>query len=195
MATIAPALTFGALFRDPTANPLGTTDTDLRAAYREIYDQYRVEDSPLTVAELEQEILTDFIEPIGAVGIMVADSESKTGHLKVTHGYARYASRAGQANVDRGATFCFEGEVDGTDASTVAFGRDQLVMTPYAKFPRMPDRHQTRLAGEPSKAMVGPFEASAANVHTVRTREPCLSPSIWWPSSWTRTLRLRRPTW
>jgi hypothetical protein len=53
MATIAPALTFGALFRDPTANPLGTIDTDLRVAYRVIYAQYRVEDPPLTVSELE----------------------------------------------------------------------------------------------------------------------------------------------
>jgi hypothetical protein len=77
MATIAPALTFGALFRDPTANPLGTTETDLCAAYRVIYAHYHVEDYPLTVEELEQEILTDFLEPIGAVGIMVADSESK----------------------------------------------------------------------------------------------------------------------
>jgi hypothetical protein len=170
MATIAPALTFGALFRDPAANTLGTTDTDLLAAYRVIYAQYRVEDTPLMVAELEQEILTDFLEPIGAVDIMAADSESKTGNLKVTHGYARYASRAGQANVDRGATFGFEGEVDGTDAPTAAFDRDQLGMMPYVSVPRMPDRHQTLLAGEPSKAMVGPFEASAANVHTVRTR-------------------------
>jgi hypothetical protein len=102
MAAITPALTFVALFRDPTANPLGTTDTDLRAAYRVIYSQYRVEDFPPTVEELEQEILTDFLEPIGALGIMVADSESKTGHLKITHGYARYSSRAGRANIDRG---------------------------------------------------------------------------------------------
>jgi hypothetical protein len=30
MATIAPTLTFGALFRNAATNPLGTTDTDLR---------------------------------------------------------------------------------------------------------------------------------------------------------------------
>jgi hypothetical protein len=170
MAAITPALTFGALFRDPAANPLGTTDMDLRAAYRVIYAQYRVEDSPLAVEELEQAILTDFLEPIRAVGIMVADSESKTSHLKLTHGYARYSSRAGQANVDRSATSCFEGGVDGTDASMVAFDRDQLVMTPYVHVPRMLDRQQTLLVGELSKAMVGPFEADAANVHTIRTR-------------------------
>jgi hypothetical protein len=110
------------------------------------------------------------LEPIGALGIVVADSESKTGHLKITHGYARYSSRAGQVNLDRGATFCFEGEVDGTDASTVAFDRDQLGMTPYVNVPRIPYRHHTLLAGEPGKAMVAPFEADAANVHTVRTR-------------------------
>jgi hypothetical protein len=170
MAAIIPACTFGALFRDPAANPLGITDTDLWDAYRVIYLQYRVEDSPTTVKELEQEILTDFLEPIGALGIMVADSESKTVHLKITHGYARYSSRAGHANIDRGATFCFEGEVDGTDASTVAFYRDQLGMTPYINVPRMPDRHQTLLTGEPTKTMVGLFEADATNVHTVRTR-------------------------
>jgi hypothetical protein len=176
MAAITPARTFGALFRDPAANPLGTTDADLRAVYRVIYSQYRVEDSPPTVEELEQEILTDFLEPIGALGIMVADSESKTGHLKITHGHAHYSSRAGHANIDRGATFCFEGEVDGTGASTVAFDRDQLGMTPYVNVPQMPDRHQTLLAGEPTKTMVGPFEADATNVHTVRTRGAMFTP-------------------
>jgi hypothetical protein len=170
MAAITPTLTFGALFRDPATNPLGTTYTDLWAAYRVIYSQYRMEDSPPTVKELEQEILTNFLEPIEALGIMVADSESKTGHLKITHGYARYSSRAGHANIDRGATFCFKGEVDGTDASTVAFDRDQLGMTPYVNVPLMPDRHQTLLAGEPTKTMVGPFEADATKVHTIRTR-------------------------
>jgi hypothetical protein len=170
MAAITPALTFGALFRDTATNPPGTTDTDLRAAYRVIYSQYRVEDSPPTVEELEQEILTDLLEPIGALGIMVADSESRTSHLKITHGYARYSSRAGHTNIDRGATFYFEGEVDGTDASTVEFDRYQLGMTPYANVPRMPDRHQTLLAGEPTKTMVGPFEADAANVNTIWTR-------------------------
>jgi hypothetical protein len=43
-------------------------------------------------------------------------------------------------------------------------------MTPYVNVPRMLDRHQTLLAGEPTKTMVGPFEADATNVHTVRTR-------------------------
>jgi hypothetical protein len=43
-------------------------------------------------------------------------------------------------------------------------------MTPYVNVPRMPDRHQTFLAGEPTKTMVGPFEADATNVDTVRTR-------------------------
>jgi hypothetical protein len=55
MAAITPARTSGALFRDPAANPLGTTNTDLWAAYRVIYSQYRVEDSPPTVEELEQD--------------------------------------------------------------------------------------------------------------------------------------------
>jgi hypothetical protein len=52
----------------------------------------------------------------------------------------------------------------------VDFDRDQLGMTPYVNVSRIPDRHQTLLVGEPSKVMVGPFEASATNVHIVRTR-------------------------
>jgi hypothetical protein len=49
-------------------------------------------------------------------------------------------------------------------------------MTPYVDVPRMPDQDQTLLVGEPSKAMVGPFEADTANVHTVRTRGAMLIP-------------------
>jgi hypothetical protein len=51
----------------------------------------------------------------------------------------------------------------------VVFDKDQLGLTPYVNVPRMPDRHQTLLIGEPAKAMVGPFEADKDNVHTVRT--------------------------
>jgi hypothetical protein len=42
--------------------------------------------------------------------------------------------------------------------------------TPYVNVPQIPDQQQALLAGEPSKAMVGPFEANEANVHTARTR-------------------------
>jgi hypothetical protein len=57
------------------------------------------------VEHLEKEILTDFLEPIGAMGFMMDDSGSKTDILKLTNGYTQYSSRPGQAHVDRCATF------------------------------------------------------------------------------------------
>jgi hypothetical protein len=122
------------------------------------------------VEEPEGDILTDFLEPSGAVGLMVTGSGSKTGNLKLTHGYARYSSRPGRVHIDRGASFCFEGKVDGTDAYSVAFDMDQLGLTPYVNVLRMLDCHQSLLEGEPTKAMVGPFEADEANVLTIHSR-------------------------
>jgi hypothetical protein len=116
------------------------------------------------------EILSDFAEPIGAVGFMIAASGSKTGHLKITHVYAHYFSWLGRVHIDRGASFCFEGEVDCTNAFLVASDRDKLGLTPYINVPRMLDRHQLLLEGEPTKAMVGSFKANEANVHTIRSR-------------------------
>jgi hypothetical protein len=125
---------------------------------------------------LERDILTEFRETIGAIGTMVADAGSKTGRLKLTYGHASYTSRPGRAHVDRGATFCYEGELEGTDACTVAFDRNQLDLTPYINVAQMPDRHLSLLEGEPTKTMVGPFEASDANVHTIRTRTAMFVP-------------------
>jgi hypothetical protein len=170
MAAITAHQTFGQLFSDPAANPLGTTEAEVRASYRFIYSEYRVEDSPPTAEALEKEILADFLEPIGAVAIMVASEGSNTGVLNLNHGHALYSSRPGKVHVNRGTSFCYEGGVDGTDAYTVAFDAGQLGMTPYVNVPRTPDRHLTLLEGEPAKEMVGPFEADAANVHTIRTR-------------------------
>jgi hypothetical protein len=125
--------------------------------------------TPPNVEELEGGILTDFLELIGTVGFMVAASGYNTGHLKRTHGYAHYSSRPCREHIGRGASFCFEGEVDGTNAYSMAFDMDQLGLTPYVNVPRMLDHHQALLEGEPTKAMVGPFEADEANVHTIRS--------------------------
>jgi hypothetical protein len=72
--------------------------------------------------------------------------------------------------------FCYEGEVEGTDAYTIAFDRDQLGLTPYVNVPQMLDRHMALLESEPLKHMVGPFEADEANVHTIRTRSAMFVP-------------------
>jgi hypothetical protein len=118
---------------------------------------------------LEREILADFLDPIRTVGVMVALEGSKTGVLKLTHGHALYSIRPRRAHADRGTSFCYEGEVDGNDAYTFAFDRNQLGMTPYFNVPRTADQHHTLIEGEPANDRVGPFAKDAANVHTIRT--------------------------
>jgi hypothetical protein len=167
MTTITATTTSGSLYTNSAANPLGGMESEIRALYRVIYSQYRVEISPPTGDELEREILTNFLEPIGEVGIMVVDLGSKTGWL---NRHARYSSRPRRSHADRGASLCFEGEVDGTDAYTVAFDNDHLGMNRYVNMPRILEHHQDLLDDEPTKAMVRPFKADEANVHTIRIR-------------------------
>jgi hypothetical protein len=176
MAVPTNILTFADRYGDPAANPLGQSGEDICEAYRVIFAEYRSESAPLKVGELEEEILTDFISPIGAIGVMVAADGAKTGHLKILHGFARYPGQAGKPNPDRKTNFCYEGEVEGTDAYTIAFDRDQLGLTAYVNVPQMLDRHMALLESEPSKPMVGPFEADEANVHTIRTRSAMFVP-------------------
>jgi hypothetical protein len=101
MAVYTKVLTFADRYADPAANPLGQSGEDICEAYRVIFAEYRSETAPLKVAELEDEILTDFISPIGAIGVMVAADGAKAGHLKLLHGFARYPGQAGKANPDR----------------------------------------------------------------------------------------------
>jgi hypothetical protein len=51
---------------------LGKTEGEVREAYRVIYGTWRPEDATLTIEDIEEEILTDFVSPLGAIGMMVA---------------------------------------------------------------------------------------------------------------------------
>jgi hypothetical protein len=88
MGAVTPTLTSSQLYRDPTANPLGTTYEEVRSVYEVIYIQYHVDESPPTEEELEKENLVDILDVIGAVDIMLAfwaprlgDSSSRTNML------------------------------------------------------------------------------------------------------------------
>jgi hypothetical protein len=72
MSAITKALTFEQRYADPSANPLNMTEEEIREAYRVICSAWRVDDSPSTVKDLEDELITDFIAPVGAIGVMVA---------------------------------------------------------------------------------------------------------------------------
>jgi hypothetical protein len=139
MAAVTTHLTFESRYGDPVGNPLGLTEDDIREAYRVVYVEWWVEDCPPTVQDLEDEILTDFVSPIGAVAVMVASSESATGKLVLLHGFARYIGAPGRSNSDRQGHFCYEGDVSGQDIVTVALDRRQLDLTAYVNVPRMLD--------------------------------------------------------
>jgi hypothetical protein len=176
MAAVTTHLTFESRYGDPAGNPLGLTEDDIREAYRVVYSEWRVEDSPPKVKDLEDEILTDFGSPIGAVAMMIASTESSTGKLVLLHGFARYIGAPGRSNPDRRGHFCYEGDVSGQDIMTVALDRTQLELTAYVNVPRMLDRHHSLLEGDRAKATVGPFTEDEANVHTIRTRKAMLVP-------------------
>jgi hypothetical protein len=88
MAALTPTLAFDQLYHNPAANPLGITEFDIRASHRVIYRHYQVENSPPTVKELEDDILMNFLAPIGALSIMIADPGSMSGPLKLTHSWS-----------------------------------------------------------------------------------------------------------
>jgi hypothetical protein len=178
MAAITAYRTYGQFFSDPAANPIGTNEAEIRSSYRVIYSDYRVDDSPPTVGDLEREILADFSEPIGAVVVMVASEGSTTGVLNLTHGHALYSSRPSRDHADRGTSFCYKGKVDGTYAYTFTFDRNQLRMTLYVNVPRTANFQHKLLKGEPTKDRVGPFTQDAANFHTIRTRTSMFTPFV-----------------
>jgi hypothetical protein len=154
----------------PHSNPLGTTEEEAREAYRVIYSAWRTNDSPSTVEDLQDKIITDFIAPIRAIGIMAADEGTKTGRLKATHGYERFPGLPGKSHPDRRANFAFEGDVDGTDAYTFAADKNQWGLTPYVNVPKLMERHLTLMEASPSNNMVGPYVTDEAGVHAIHTR-------------------------
>jgi hypothetical protein len=80
---------------------LGHTEDDIREAYRVLYAEWRVEDRPPKVMDLEDKILTDLGSPIGAIAVMLASPESTTGKLVHLHGFALYIGSPSRSNPDR----------------------------------------------------------------------------------------------
>jgi hypothetical protein len=176
MAPLPPTLTFAQLYGDRAKNPLGDDEEEIEEALRVVYLKWRTSDGAPKVDSLEADMLAGFAQPIGAVGMFVSDGHSKTGRLKLLHGFERNAGAVGRQDLDRKVNFCFEGEVDGTDIFTVPFDPNQLGMTAYVNATTTFARHLTLLESEPTQHLVGPFESTAAGVHTIRTRSSMFVP-------------------
>jgi hypothetical protein len=108
--------------------------------------------------------------------MFIADGNSKTGRLKLLHGFERNAGAAGRVDIDRKVNFCFEGDVEGTYIFTVTFDPHQLGMTAYVNAATTLSSHLTLLEFEPMDHMVGPFASTAAGIHTIRTRSSMFLP-------------------
>jgi hypothetical protein len=170
MASLTKVMSFTHLYDDHAHNPLGTTEEEIAEAYHVIYTAWRTSDKTPMVEIMEEEIISDFVLPIGAVGMFIAEEESPTCQLKLRHGFDQFACTAGHVNPDCRVDFCFEGDVDGTDIFTVLFDPNQHGVTPYVNKAQTGGRHLTLPEAEPTNPMVAPFRAEDAGVRTIRTR-------------------------
>jgi hypothetical protein len=162
MAALPPTFSFAKLYSDPA--------NGVAEALKVLYAEWRTTDVAPKTSGLEGDVIADFYLPIGAVGIFIGDDISKTGRLKLLHGFGRYTGGVGQADPDRKTNLCLEGDVDDTDILTVPFDPNQLGLTPYVNGASTFVRHLTLLQAELTKPMVEPFGDTDTGIHTVRTR-------------------------
>jgi hypothetical protein len=81
MVSLTKVMSIAHLYDDHANNPLGTTEEEIAEASRIIYTAWRTSDKMPTVEILEEEILSDFVLPIGAVGMFV--TEEGTSHMPI----------------------------------------------------------------------------------------------------------------
>jgi hypothetical protein len=165
----AIAITYRELYSEPANNPFGLDKPSQDSGSEAVYDVWRAASGALEVDVLLQNILADYSRPIGGIGVFVSDGSSSTGVLEVLHGVSIYPGVPGQAR-DRMQVFASLGDVEGVDVATVAFDAKQLAITPDVLVPGSIDRTLQLLAEEPSKQMLGPFEATMANIRTAKSR-------------------------
>jgi hypothetical protein len=79
MASLTKSLSFTHLYDNHANNPLGTTEDEIVEANHVIYTVRRTIDKTPTVELFEEEILSDFVLPIGAVGIFAKEEGAVTG--------------------------------------------------------------------------------------------------------------------
>lgn len=130
-AGLSEPRTYVELMGDVTADPcaLGAPGGDPTLGYASIFTRWRVSDASPTPEQVHRDLLTDFSAPVGAVGFFVSNGVSKTGILKVTHGYGVYAGFPTTTD-NRGKTFGYVGDVvGGLDIDTFELDLTHLART------------------------------------------------------------------
>jgi len=169
-APTAAVRSYKDLFANPSKCPLGIGDP-MKSAIGNIYAHWRVDAGPPDVDEVHEDLLSDFVWAIGAVGVFTsATPDEPTGALKLLHGFLRHPGLPGQASAHRNVTFAYLGDIVGLDIQSVAFDENQLERTDEVNVAGSPARHQELLQADPDEEQVGPFAAGGANMKTVRTR-------------------------
>jgi hypothetical protein len=105
MAPLPPTLTFAQLYGDRAKNALGDDEEEIEEALRVVYLEWRTTDGDPRVDLLEVDMLADFVQPIGALGIFFADDHSKNGCLKLLHGFERHVGAVEKQDIDRKVNF------------------------------------------------------------------------------------------
>ena len=175
-ATPTIALTNGEVFSDPSNNPFGTTDDERAQGYASIYAYWRVADRPPSAKDLALEMVTEFHEPIGVIGVMMEDAEHPSGVLKCLHALQVYPGQPGKPSTDRSKTFAYVEDVDGIDITTVKLDEDVFSRTNEINIAGSAARHQEVLDDNPDEDMVGPYDTTTASKQTVRTRNSMCIP-------------------
>jgi hypothetical protein len=157
------------LYEDTIKNPFGEEEEERDICYGAIYEVWRSTHAPLSSETLLQNNLAEFSRPIGVIGVFVPDQESPTGILKLLHGLASFPGTPGRPR-DRMKVFRYGGYVSGLDISTVAFSSQQLNITPDVIVPGSLARAQQFLSEDPNNETLGHFQATDANMRTIKTR-------------------------
>jgi hypothetical protein len=98
MAASQPTSTsYGELYSNPASNHFGIADEEVLRGYIIMASLWRATHDPLSVDALHQNILAEFSRPVVAIGVFVADDESRTGRLKLLHGLHSFPRAPGLA--------------------------------------------------------------------------------------------------
>jgi hypothetical protein len=158
MATIRPIPpTYCELFAEPASDPFGAEEEQPSSCIAVVYLNWRTTSDPSDVDDVEDDIISDFLWPIGGVGMFVQHERSPTGILKVLHGFQKIPGVPGKTGRERKQLFCYKGDVVGVDLHKVAFDEEQLETTMAVNVPETIDRMLQLLGEDPSNTTIGPF--------------------------------------
>jgi hypothetical protein len=168
-------ISYHELYADPTKNPFGTNEEELEVCTRAVFEVFWATGLALDEGELMLNIQADFGRPIGGVAIFFPDGDSPTGVLRVLHGVHLFPGMPGRSR-DRMKTFAFEGDVEGVDASSIAFDKAQLAITADIVVPGSIARDPSSTQRRANHRHLGPLHClhGQYSYHQVPLR--CLSP-------------------